>query len=85
MNLVLISGMINSALYLIGVFIAGIITHNPAAWKIALFTAALCYLSALAQAIIPADSRIYGWVVTGFVAASVAFGAAGGIALLIGG
>lgn len=85
MNLALISGMINSALYLIGVFIAGIVTHNPWAWKFALLTAALCYLSALTQAIIPVESQYYGWIVTGFVAASIAFGATGGIALLIGG
>ena len=83
MNLILISGMINSALYLTGVFVAGIVTNNPGAWKMALLAAALCYLSALVQVTMPQDE---GWRIVAMsnVVTTIIVGAAAGIALLIG-
>ena len=80
MNLILISGMINSALYLTGVFVVGIVTRNPGAWKLALATAALCYLTALVQVAWPNDRSAS---VIGLVLLTIIFGAAAGIALLI--
>lgn len=43
--------LINSALYLTGVFVAGLMLGNGWAWKLALLTAGLCYLSYMAQLI----------------------------------
>lgn len=40
---------INSALYLTGVFVAGLVTNNPSAWKSALFSAGIAYLAYYAQ------------------------------------
>ena len=48
-RLLVIGIYINSALYLAGVFVAGIITNNPTAWKLSLATAGFCYLTYTAQ------------------------------------
>jgi hypothetical protein len=41
--------LINSALYLSGCFVAGLVVGSPLAWKAALLTAAICYLCYSAQ------------------------------------
>lgn len=68
---------INSALYLAAVFIAGLTTGNPWAWKLAIAAMGVTYLCFLVQ--------VYGLslkVVNAVVAASIIFGAAAGVALL---
>lgn len=41
--------LLNSALYLSGVFAAGILLANPFAWKLALIAAGMCYVTYVAQ------------------------------------
>lgn len=81
MNLVLIAGIINSALYLTSVFIAGIVTNNPTAWRLAIATYGICYLAALVQVTVPT----YRTTAIILVILSIAFGAAAGVSLLTGG
>jgi hypothetical protein len=82
MHPITVALLINSALYITGCFVAGIVTNNPAAWKLALFTAALCYLAPMAQTFPgkAAETTAYGLIVM-----SVLAGAAAGWFLLIGG
>ena len=45
---------LNSALYCTGIYCAGLIYHREMAWKFAIATAAVCYLSYYAQiAVLP--------------------------------
>ncbi len=67
--------LINSAIYLCCVFVAGIMTANPAAWKLALVTMGAAFFSHVAQ-IAKRKGGEY------LVAASWLFGAAAGVALV---
>lgn len=71
--------LINSALYLNGVFVAGLVEGNLWAWKLALAAFGVTYLSYLAQFI-----REGSILAVGAVWLSIALGAAAGLALLIG-
>lgn len=75
-RLLALAAIINSALLLTGIFVAGLITGNGAAWKLSLYTMALCYLSPVVQSIAPEARRI-AMTITGL---SILFG---GIALLL--
>lgn len=47
----LVGALINSALYLLCVFIAGIATAHPLAWKLALVTIGVAFFSHVLQAV----------------------------------
>lgn len=70
--------LINSALYLICVFAAGLMSGNQASWKMALIAMGVTYISHLVQ--------IGGFVsrnlCMGIVMLSIVFGAGAGILLL---
>ncbi len=67
MNLLVIGLYINSALYLTGCFVAGLMLHNPLAWQLALFSAGMSYVSYYLQII---DQRFIA-----SLAVALAFGA----------
>ena len=71
-------GIINSALYIAGVFIAGLVWDHRFAVILALVTAALCYLGAFAQLTVPVDRRL----AIILVGAAIVSGAWAGISLL---
>lgn len=48
-TLTAIAIILNSALFLCGVFIVGILTNEPWAWKLALIDFGLCYLGPMAE------------------------------------
>lgn len=82
MNPNVVGALINSALYLACVFIAGIVTAHPIAWKLALVAMGVTYLQHLTT--LPDPS---GWLPTLrfrliMVLLSIALGLAAGIALL---
>lgn len=58
MNFVALSALINSALYIILVFAAGIYIHNGIAVLGAIITAGLCYLCAMAQLNFPQYPKV---------------------------
>lgn len=80
-NWLYIAILLNSALYLVGVFTAGIVTGNHVAWQVALITSAICYISPTMQLALP-EHRAANFVLA---VLSVALGVAAGVALLIGG
>jgi hypothetical protein len=73
----IIGALINSALYLACVFIAGIVTAHPLAWKLALVAMGMTYLSHYAQLTTLAEI-----VAIVLVSLSIAFGLFAGLALL---
>jgi len=77
--------IVNSALYLTTVFIAGMVTGHDLAWKLAVATFGLCYLTpAISDAVKGAESVVLQSAISSFFfLSSVALGAAAGIALLI--
>jgi hypothetical protein len=77
-RLLVIGVYINSALYLIGVFTAGVIQHVPHAWQFALLSAGVAYLSYWLQII-----RAPEWVNIVLVGISVGAGFAAGVEFLI--
>lgn len=81
MQLMAIGGIVNSALYIAGVFLAGLATGNDVVWKAAIATAGLTYLSYLANMALLAG-LIPEWIARASVIVSVALGASAGIALL---
>lgn len=74
----IIGALVNSALYLTCVFVAGLVTGHPLAWKLALIAIGVTYVSHYLQ-LIPSISRD---VCTGAVVASMAIGIAAGLDLL---
>lgn len=73
-----VGALLNSALYLLCTFAAGLATGHPMAWKLALVAMGVTYLSHMLS-LIPSVSRELCQTI---VAASIAFGAAAGITLL---
>ena len=75
-RLLVVGIYINSALYLIGVFVAGLVTDHPTAWRMALVTAGVCYFAYFAQ--------VWGkrHAATAATLVSVAAGIVAGLALL---
>lgn len=78
-RLVLISGILNSALYLTAVFVAGLVTGNKLAWLLAIATMGVIYLAVLWQMVRPND----GIGASMLVAFSVVLGATAGMALIL--
>jgi hypothetical protein len=70
--------LVNSALYLTGVFVAGLVTAHPDAWKGALAAAGLAFFSHVAQ-LAPGMPRA---AVLATIAASWVLGAAAGMLVL---
>lgn len=68
---------INSALYLVGVFVAGMRFHNDFAWKMALASAGFTYVGYMVQ-FLELPRAVSGTAVT----FSVVLGLAAGLALL---
>jgi len=79
MNPFVVGLLINSALYLSGCFIAGLVTGNPWAWKMSLATMGVTYLCYWFQA----DTALPPLVVKFTVILSICMGAAAGIGLLV--
>jgi uncharacterized membrane protein (DUF485 family) len=76
-RLLVIGLYINSALYLSGVYWAGLIYHNNFAWKMALASAGMSYVAYLLQlALAPR------WLLIAAVTASISVGTIAGTALL---
>lgn len=69
-TLLVIASIINSALILSAIFIAGLMTNNGPAWKLAICTMGLCYVAPTVQLMFPAQ-RLIAMVLVG---ASVIFG-----------
>lgn len=69
---------INAALYLAGVYAAGMLEHVPHAWQLALVSAGVAYLSYSAQL-----AGVHRVVCAGLVAISAAAGLVAGIVLLV--
>ena len=77
-RLLVVGLYINSALYLAGVYCAGLINHNPWAWKGALAASGVSYLAYLSQiSVAPRPVQIV------CVIASILLGAGAGISLLV--
>jgi hypothetical protein len=70
--------LVNSAIYLVGCFMAGMVLHNGVAWRLALASMGLSYCSYVVQLIEPVPMRAVLFV-TG---ASFVIGIAAGLALL---
>jgi hypothetical protein len=73
-----IHGFINSALYIVGVFVAGMVWDHHVAVIGSVITAALCYLAALVQLSVP-EARLSATIL---VALSIAAGFVAGLGLL---
>ena len=74
----IVGALVNSALYLACVFIAGLVTAHQIAWKFALITMGVTYLSHYAQ-LIP---RVPRQVSVALVGISIVLGLAAGLSLL---
>jgi hypothetical protein len=81
MPLLIVGAMVNSALYLAGLLIAGFVAGNDWAWKGAIAAAGITYLSYLGN-IAFINGHIPEWAARLVTAASIFAGAAAGIALL---
>jgi hypothetical protein len=81
MNPVVVGAMINSALYLLCVFVASIVFHVPVAWKSAIASMGFTYLSYLAQ--MPGADEYLRRGALFLVLVSIVIGAIAGLAQLI--
>lgn len=79
-RLVLISGILNSALYLTAIFVAGIVTGDKLAWILAIVTMGVVYVAVLWQMMLPTD-RLGAAI---WLALSVVLGFAAGLAVIWG-
>lgn len=70
--------LLNSALYLTGVYVAGLLTGNAVAWKCALIGAGLCYICYVLQL----SGNMHRLPIVVATVASIAFGIIAGLALL---
>lgn len=75
MSPIFVGILLNSALYLSGCFIAGLVTGNPVAWRLALAAMGIVYICYCLQGIGHRLSGAVTWL-------SVALGAAAGLSLL---
>ena len=67
---------LNAALYLTMVFVAGLVTKNDLAWKLAAVSAGLCYFAYVIQIVFPEHRHFANSVVaTSIIAGIVAGGA----------
>ena len=82
MNLPVIGAMINSALYLVAVFIAAFIMGKDLAWKLDVAACGITYLSYVMMAAGQVREKPAMMLANALVWLSIALGAAAGIALL---
>lgn len=76
--------IVNSALYLAGVFVAGIVMQDDLAWKFALVTAGLCYLCPMCSDLhARTGDRTFANAAVAFMILSIIFGTGAGAALLL--
>lgn len=77
--------LVSSSLYLVGVFIAGLVTGVPLAWKGALITLGLSYLTFLLQTleVAPHERETFRKLVAVLVMITIVLGAVSGLALLV--
>lgn len=71
--------ILNSALYLVGVFIAGLVTNHPEAWRLALTALGVCYISPSVQIALPKAMVLN----IGIVALSIVLAVCAGVALFL--
>ena len=83
-RVIAIGAYINSALYCAGVFVAGLLTGNPLAWRLALVTAGanfLCYFAQMGcYCLLRAQARAFA--VASLSALTIFIGLCAGVALL---
>jgi len=77
-----IHGFINSALYIVGVFIVGLVWNHHPAVILSVATAALCYLAAFVQLTWPPRDSASTILSGTIVVASIIVGAFAGLSLL---
>lgn len=82
-RLLVIGLYINSALYLTGTFVAGIVTQHPWAWRASLASAGVSYIAYALQLPSPGKPETPGLNLLA-VLLSVALGLAAGLILLFG-
>lgn len=75
--------IVNSALYLSGVCVAGWVSGNVVAPRLALLTFGLCYIAAAVQANTDQRNRMPRALAIGLVLWSVVTGVAAGVALML--
>lgn len=82
LHITALGAFIYGALYLTGVFVAGIVTVDPWAWKLALVSAGLAYLTQLADG---AAQMAHMWtgIITTLLIVTVAASIAAGVMLLV--
>lgn len=71
--------ILNSALYLVGVFIAGLVTNHPEAWRLALTALGVCYISPSVQIAFPKAMALN----IGIVSLSIVLAVCAGVALFL--
>jgi hypothetical protein len=71
--------LVNSALYITGVFVAGIWLDRPLAIFMAIATAAVCYIAPVVAALLPKENALN----FGLMVMSIIVGAAGAVALIM--
>lgn len=79
----IVGALVNSAIYLLCVFVAGLVTGHPAAWKLALIAMGVTYLSHIISmhALCTAKTLLRD-IATATVVTSIAVGTTAGILLL---
>lgn len=77
-NFIIIGLLLNSALALAGIFVAGLVTDTPLAWKMAIVCAGLIYFLYLFQI-----EYIHRYVVNTTQACAIVAGVIGFVALLV--
>lgn len=83
MQPMIVGALLNSALYLSAVFIAGMLTANGLAWKLAVAAMGVTYLSFLLQMSSDAVAGQAGKLEAGVTLFSILLGIAAGVALLV--
>ena len=79
----IIGAIVNSAIYILLVFVAGLVRGYPVAWKLAIATAGVTYLSHLVSGLASArNNAAVMHVATFFVGVSIGLGMIAGLDLL---
>ncbi len=79
-----VAAILNSALYLVGVFLAGVATGNKLAWSLALVTMGLCYFAPVLQIAWPRPTGAQSILLAAVVLWSLTIGTAAGWVLVFG-
>lgn len=81
-KLLVVACLLNAAMYLTAVFVAGLVTNNPLAWKLAIISMGLASLSYIAQ-YHQFSAWYYQKAMGTLVAGSIIAAVLAGVALLI--